>query len=282
MQYTEVLFIDCPQEQKDLLIALLSENGFNGFEEEEENLKAYIDRTAFDEDVFLYETLKEVEDVRCLISVIDEINWNAKWEADFEPVAVSHPMTGEPFAFIRANFHQPDPAYQYDIIVTPKMSFGTGHHATTYLMVSQMATLDLTGKKVIDFGTGTGILSILAEKMGAEKVTAIDCDDWSIDNAKENFSVNGCMRTEIIKGEAIPENTKATIILANINLNILVDNMEAINAAASPGAAILFSGVMLHDEEHIVHKIKGTGMIITAIHKRENWLAIEATVVNKI
>ena len=277
MQYTEVIFNDLSEDKKDLLIALLSEKEFYGFEEDGQILKAYIPTAEFNEDIFLFETLKETDDINCSISTIEEINWNAKWEADFEPVLVDHPASGEPFALIRAGFHQPDSAYAYDIIVTPKMSFGTGHHPTTYLMVSQMAKIGFSGKKVIDFGTGTGVLSILAEKMGAEKVTAIDCDEWSINNAKENFGVNLCTRTEIIKGETIPADLYADIILANINLNILLANMEAIQSAATPGAIILFSGVMQHDEETILNTIRASGMIISAIIKRENWLAIVAS-----
>ncbi len=276
MQYTEVIFNELSEDKKCLLIALLSEEGFYGFEENEQILKAYIQTAEFNEDVFLFETLKETDCINCSISIIEEINWNAKWEADFEPVMVDHLGTGEPFAFIRADFHLPDPSYPYDIIVTPKMSFGTGHHPTTYLMVSEMATIDFSRKKVIDFGTGTGVLSILAEKMGAEKVTAIDCDDWSINNAKENFRVNLCTRTEIIKGETIPVDIYADIILANINLNILLNNMEAIRSATAQGATILFSGVMQHDEESIVNKICASGMIISAVIERENWLAIVA------
>ncbi len=272
MQHTAVTFNNASEAQSEMLVAILSVQGYTGFEEEGTVLKAYIPSDLFDQSVI--DALPEIASLDHNLQHIEEENWNAVWEADFEPVAVDHPVTKEPFAFIRAGFHHADPRYVHDVIVTPKMSFGTGHHATTYLMVQQMANIDFAGKTVIDFGTGTGILAILAEKLGAANITAVDCDDWSINNAKENLDINKCTKYKLIKAETIPGTEKAEIILANINLNIIAENFEAIKAAALPNAEILFSGIMHHDEENILNKIKAGGLEIKNVYKKENWLAV--------
>ena len=277
MQYAELLFPNITEEQKELLIALLSENGFYGFEEKGKDLKAYIERTAIEDEDFLIDALKQVPGISYSESVIEEINWNAKWEAGFEPVAVND-TEGKPFAFIRASFHEADPSFPHDIIVTPKMSFGTGHHDTTYLMTEQMSAIDLSGKSVIDFGTGTGILAILAEKLGAASITAIDCDDWSINNAKENAAMNGCEKINLVKAETIPPGIKAGVILANINLNIIIANIPAIKDASLPGGTILFSGIMLHDENNILNNLKASGFLIIRVLHKGDWLAVLASV----
>ena len=257
-----------------MLIALLNDEGFTGFEETEKELKAFIPSVDFDREKI--DKIPAITAFAFTVSTVDEKNWNEKWEADFEPVAVPDPATGKPFAYIRAGFHQENTEYPYDIIVTPKMSFGTGHHATTYLMTSQMAAIDFKNKSVIDFGTGTGILAILAEKMGAASVTAIDCDDWSINNAKENLDVNACNKYDLIKAETIPADKKAQVILANINLNIIIENLPAIRNAALPGAIVLFSGVLITDETHITNKITASGFEVTDLYKKDNWMAIAA------
>ena len=277
MEYIQIVFDNMSQEKKELLIALLGNEGFEGFEEEEKNLKACISSGNYDENHI--DKIIETVDVNYSKSVIKEINWNEKWESDFEPIPVYDQTNNTQFAYLRAHFHKPDLSFLYDIIVTPKMSFGTGHHATTYLMASQMSQIDFKNKSVIDFGTGTGVLAILAEKMGASEVLAIDCDDWSINNATENLAVNSCVKVHVMKDDTIPKGKKVDIILANINLNVIIANLSVINDSAKIGAVILFSGVLEQDEDHILNEIIKSGFCNPQVFRRENWLAI--SVVNK-
>lgn len=271
-KYLQFLFENIPEEKKELIIALLSEEGFDGFEETDSSVKTFIEESKFNTDKF--DELIQLIGAVPVRSVVEDENWNAKWESDFEPVKVLK-ENGEPFAFVRAGFHEADHSFPYDIEVTPKMSFGTGHHATTYMMVSQMAEIDFTGKTVIDFGTGTGVLAILAEKLGAASILAIDCDDWSIENAKENTEKNHCSRIKLMKAETIPAGNTADIILANINLNIILENFQQIMSAAKPGTIILFSGIMEHDGPQIEKAIRDRGLQLKNITKRNNWLALK-------
>jgi ribosomal protein L11 methyltransferase len=274
MEYLQFLFEGLTTDKKDILIALLSDAGFEGFEESDQSLKAFIPQPLFDQSLF--DSIIDVTNVKYLQSNIKKTNWNEKWESDFHPVEVINAATSKPFVYIRASFHAAAPAFEHNIIVTPKMSFGTGHHATTFLMVLNMQGIDFAGKTVIDFGTGTGVLAILAEKLGAASVVGIDCDDWSIDNAKENLAANDCTKISIVKAETIPSAYKGEIILANINLNIIAANINEIKAACIPGTKLLFSGIMIHDEKKILEVLSMGGLAIQEVYKRENWLAISA------
>jgi ribosomal protein L11 methyltransferase len=207
-------------------------------------------------------------------SFIKKENWNAIWEADFEPIEVNYPNSTTPFVYIRAGFHPPKNGFTYDISITPKMSFGTGHHPTTHLVVEQMSNINFEGKTVIDFGTGTAVLAILAEKMGAKDILGIDIDDWSIENSEENAKVNGCNKIRLLKAETIPNVEKVDVILANINLNIISENIKAIKAAIKTGGTILFSGIMLHDKSKIISVIENESITIKEIIERDKWLAL--------
>src|SRR5205809_7074705 len=143
--------------------------------------------------------------------MIAEQNWNSIWEENFQPVIIQNAVA------IRAHFHQPITTVQHEIIITPKMSFGTGHHATTYLMLEQMTSIDFAGKSVLDYGTGTGVLSIYAEKLGAAAITAIDNDEWSINNAAENIQQNNCKKINLALGNKPPAKHIYQVELANIN-----------------------------------------------------------------
>ena len=274
MQYLQFSISDINDDKKDILIALLSNIGFEGFDETNNNLEAFIKEDFYVNDSF--ESIVEVISFKYSKSIIKEQNWNEKWESNFEPILVSHPISSKPFVYIRASFHKPNTSFEYDIEVTPKMSFGTGHHATTYMMVANMRDIIFKDKSVIDFGTGTGILAILAEKMGASKVLAIDNDEWSINNAKENVDVNNCRTITIVQAETIADGNNADIILANINLNIIKENIDAIKKAAKEGTIFLFSGIMLHDENDIVSTLTAAHIHIKNVFKRDNWLCILA------
>jgi ribosomal protein L11 methyltransferase len=272
MEYLQIHFTQISETQSEILIAQLNEIGFDGFEEDTNELKAFIPSNNFDENIF--NSLIE-SDIKYTKSIIKKENWNAIWEADFEPIEVQYPNSSKPFVYIRAGFHEAKEGYEYDIIVTPKMSFGTGHHATTFLMVQQMSQINFGGKTAIDFGTGTGVLAILASKMGAKHILGIDCDDWSIENAAENAAINNCKNITLLKAETIPmQAEKVDIMLANINLNIISEHILAIKEATKEDGTILFSGIMLHDEANIVNVIEKEGITIKEIFKRDNWLAL--------
>jgi ribosomal protein L11 methyltransferase len=273
MEYLQIHFTPITETQSEILIAQLNEIGFDGFEEETNELKAFIPAANFDENIF--NSIVDINILKYTKSIIKKENWNALWEADFEPIEVAYPDSSKPFVYIRAGFHEAKEGFEYDIVVTPKMSFGTGHHATTFLMVQQMSQINFTGKTVIDFGTGTGVLAILADKMGASQILGIDCDDWSIENAEENAAINNSENIRLLKADTVPPQTeKVDIMLANINLNIISEHILAIKAAVKSNGIILFSGIMLHDEPNIINVIEKEGIIIKEIFKRDNWLAI--------
>jgi ribosomal protein L11 methyltransferase len=226
-------------EDCEMLIAQLSEHDFYAFEQNENTLSAYISEEDFDEEI-LRSLLPALTSYTC--SVIEDRNWNEEWEREFQPVTINN------FAGIRASFHEPMKGVAHEIIITPKMSFGTGHHATTCLMVELMSYIDFKNKSVLDFGTGTGVLAILAEKLGASSVLAIDCDEWSINNAHENIHMNSCKKILIEKRDNILGIPVVDIILANITCNVLDENAENL---LMKGSQLVLSGFLLNDEKKI-------------------------------
>ncbi|MFM8711055.1 MAG: 50S ribosomal protein L11 methyltransferase, partial [Sphingomonadales bacterium] len=180
--YTEITFSSVTPAQTDALIALLGEAGYEGFEEREHSLHAYLPTQQFDPAELA--AIVETFTLSYTVKEIQPTNWNAAWESNFEPVTIGS------FLHIRASFHPACNNTQHEIVITPKMSFGTGHHATTQLMAAEMSRLNLEGQTVFDFGTGTGILAIVAAKLGASQIVAIDNDPWSIENAIVNASAN--------------------------------------------------------------------------------------------
>lgn len=257
-----------------MLIALLSEAGFGDFEEKENTLLAYVKEDGFMEDS-LNEALRIVP-VNYTITVVAEQNWNAQWERSFEPILVMDAGRESPWVAIRADFHQPVPHVLHEIIITPKMSFGTGHHATTYLMIEQMQQLDVKGKTVLDFGTGTAVLAILAEKMGAVTIDAIDYDQWSINNAQENLAANNCSAITLIKDETIATGNVYDILLANINLNVINDNITAIKAAGKKQGFILLSGFLKSDEWQMQQVLIENGIHPIKTRQKLDWICILA------
>lgn len=260
------------QEETDKLIAMLGAQGFDGFVEEEDQLTAFIPALEFNQTVF-EEVLERFAIVSYTRTEIENINWNQQWEANFEPVYV------EQFAGIRADFHPPLKQVEHEIVITPKMSFGTGHHATTWLVMKEMQSIDFTGKSVLDFGTGTGILAILAEKLGAARVLAIDYDEWSIRNAEENILANHCDRISLEQMESIPTGDQYDIILANINLNVLVAHMPVIASVTRSGGVVIFSGVLHTDLTALRAAIAGTGCTERHCAQRGDWMMLS---VNRI
>lgn len=265
-QYIQIEFQNISVEQSDLLLAALSEIGFEGFEEEVNSLKAFIPAADFDE-----AGIKEIAARNNLSfnqTIIGETNWNAVWESNFQPVLV------DDFVAVRADFHEPIAGVKHEVIITPKMSFGTGHHATTFMMLRQMRLLDFNNKKVVDFGTGTGVLAILAEKMGAAEITGIDYDDWSIENATENCQHNQCSRIRLHQSDNAAGIEKADIILANINKNVILDNLAHLKNALNDGGVLLLSGLLITDEEDIVNAAKPLSLRLTGKEVKNNWICL--------
>lgn len=250
-------------ELQEVLIALLAEMGYDGFEQQEGLLMAYVSETGFDE-----HRLKSLG-LGYEITRIAEKNWNEEWEKSFQPVVI------EGFCAVRAHFHDPIPGVAYELVITPKMSFGTGHHATTLMMLQAMQGLPLDGKRVLDFGTGTGVLAILAEKLGAAGVEAIDCDDWSIDNARENAEANGCRRINIQKGEVV-HGGPFDIILANINKHVILEELSAMEQQLTTGGVILLSGLLKEDSEDIENEAAKTNFSISLRMTKENWILLKS------
>tara|TARA_R110002096_G_scaffold238027_10_gene429424 strand:- start:17187 stop:18032 length:846 start_codon:yes stop_codon:yes gene_type:complete len=249
MSYFEVNFTIKPFTPfAEILVAMLAEIGFESFVEEESDskLKAYIQETEFDElaiiqllDHFSSECKLSFE-----ITQIKKENWNQKWEESFSPVEVTD------FCIIRAPFHEPKSGFKHELLIEPKMSFGTGHHQTTQMMVELMQGIDFENKSVLDMGSGTGILAILAAKLGATEIVAIDIEEWAYENMQENFKRNHCESINAFLGDASLIADKAEVydsILANINKNTLQADLKHYDKALKPNGSILLSGFYEHD-----------------------------------
>ncbi len=253
-----------------MVIAELDNIGFTGYETGDNYLHAFIPEPVFDESAF--EAICKKYGVSAQRTVIPPANWNEIWESGFEPVLV------DDFCFIRAAFHPPgNGRTQFEVEITPKMSFGTGHHATTFMMVQLMREIDFASKTVCDFGTGTGVLAILAEKMGATEVLAVDYDELCMENAAENIAVNQCHHIQTLQKDALPEG-RWQVILANINLNVLCANMEQMARSLAGSGELLLSGILATDKEVITRSLTDNNMKINTVIQKDQWLAISATV----
>jgi ribosomal protein L11 methyltransferase len=265
-EYIQLQFQDISADQSSMLIASLSEAGYEGFEENDNELKAFIASDNFNKETT--DHIARQLNVNFSLSTIKETNWNEVWESNFKPVIV------EDFVAIRADFHEPVPGVEHEIVITPKMSFGTGHHATTYMMIRQMKDINFNNKTVFDFGTGTGILAILAEKLGAAHVLAIDNDDWSIANSRENILQNNAARIEIKKGDTAAVGSSFDIILANINKNVIMDNFQVLAKQLSEGGVLIISGLLTDDERDIIAMGQKVGLRLLHRLERHNWLSL--------
>lgn len=241
MKYIQVTFNfkAIEEYQQDLLIAELGDVGFNTFEEVEGGFLAFIDVNSYSEDQ-LKNALRQFEgEFECSYSIseIEGKNWNAEWEKNFEPLIINDQC------YVRATFHQAQPTYLYEIVIDPKMAFGTGHHQTTTMMMQYILETDVKDKEILDMGCGTAILAILAAKKGALKLIAIDYDEVCYHSSIENAALNGIENLEAICGgkEVIPL-VEFDVILANINRNILLDQIPAYASVLKGGGSIFFSG----------------------------------------
>lgn len=268
MAYFRFEFNNTDEETSALLVALLNEQGFEGFEETDENLVAFIPEADFDEVAFA-DVLGKLPTVSYIRSSVEQANWNAIWESGFQHVII------DDFVAIRASFHDPVPGVQHEIIITPKMSFGTGHHATTWMMVKTMGGVNFRDKQVLDFGTGTGVLAILAEKLGAAAVDAIDIDEWSISNAQENTAANGCSKIALTRTDHILPGKKYDVILANINLNVILQSLDALVSVAVPGTQVLLSGFLESDVVTMEEALQKTGFSVSKKEQKGEWVCLK-------
>ncbi len=270
MKYIQMRFAEPDVEKREILMAGLAEAGFESFEEEPESLVAYIPEAYYTEDLLaeVAEIFKGAPEVQAIAPQ----NWNADWEAGFEPVRV------DGFCTIRAGFHAADTSVPYEIIITPKMSFGTGHHATTRLMIQQMKGTDFSGKDVLDFGTGTGVLAILAQKLGAANILAIDTDEWSYENTLENIAANEAAGIEVRRGSLEQaEGRQFNVVLANINRHILLEYMHRMRAVLRDDGVLMMSGILDQDEQIVVQEAKKAGFENLSVVAEDKWLCIVAS-----
>ena len=269
MKYTEFVIEAATESQREMLIAELSDYPFDGFTEEEDCLKAYIPEADFR--MWRSAIEESLERNRCRYTAeVPDRNWNTVWESNFEPIDV------EGRCRIRAPFHSKNPACEYDVEIMPKMSFGTGHHATTYLMAAEIMDVDFAGKSGLDMGSGTGVLSILAVKRGAVRVDAVDIDEWAYRNGTENIKANGMEgRIVPLQGDAsLLAGKRYDFVLANINRNILLADMPAYAATLTPGGMLLVSGILEADISAIESRAAACGLDADGVRRRNGWAAV--------
>lgn len=273
MNYLELVFILSTSEeyQKDLLIDALGSHGFDTFEETDHGFKAYVPEAGFNKEEVdtALNDFKEMFSFEYHINIIAQKNWNEEWESHFQPIRIADQV------WVRATFHEPAPQFPYEIVIDPKMAFGTGHHETTSMMTALMLEADFEAKNVLDMGCGTGILAILASKLGALEITAIDYDPVCYDSTIENSKLNNIGNIIPICGskEVIPD-VQFDIILANINRNILLDQIERYNQALKPGGEIYFSGFYESPDLDIIRQEAAKYGISYISHKKmKDWVA---------
>jgi ribosomal protein L11 methyltransferase len=270
--YIEYNFTVSPKEPAtEILIAELGAIGFESFVENENGVTGYIQKTEWKSsilnDVFV---LKSDEfSIHYNQKEIKQTNWNAEWEKNFQPIQVDDLVS------IRAPFHE-NPNLQYDIVIEPKMSFGTGHHETTHMMVQHLLELDIENKKTLDMGCGTGILAIFAEMKGAKPTDAIDIDNWCYENSLENIRRNNCKHISVYEGDSLLlTNKKYDLIIANINRNILMKDIKVYANSLNEKGILLLSGFYHEDIPILDAEVSKYNLTLETVKKRNNWVALK-------
>lgn len=270
--YIEYVFIVEPSEPgTEILIAELGFMGFESFVENDNGVTAYIQKE--DWNISILDTISVLNSEEFAISFskkeIEQTNWNREWEKNFEPIQVDDLVS------IRAPFHE-NPNLKYDIVIEPKMSFGTGHHETTHMMVQHLIDLDLENKSTLDMGCGTGILAIFAEMKGAKPLDGIDIDNWCYLNSVENAERNNCKYISFYEGDAsLLTNQKYDVIIANINRNILLNDMATYTRCLNKNGILLLSGFYKEDIVTIDQEVSSHGLTIQNTLERNNWVSLK-------
>nr|MCU0325600.1 50S ribosomal protein L11 methyltransferase [Spirosomataceae bacterium] len=255
----------------EIFMAELGEIGFESFVETDEGLLAYVQEEFFEEMAVknLMEDYAERTPISYSIKKIERQNWNEEWERNFQPIEIGSEI------YVRADFHEPKPDFKYEIIITPKMSFGTGHHETTSMVMEHQLNIDHQNKKVLDVGTGTGILAILASKLGASHVSAFDIDDWSVENTIENVGLNNTPNVSVRLGTIEDEpHDLYEIVLANINRNILLQQIPTYATFMADGASLVVSGFYEKDIADIQAVAESTGLKKVATLSKNQWASV--------
>ena len=270
--YIEYNFTVSPKEPaSEILIAELGNVGFESFVENQIGVTAYIQKEAYKENILedIYILNSEEFSIKYTKNEVAQTNWNAEWEKNFTPIKVDDLVS------IRAPFHE-NPNLKYEIVIEPKMSFGTGHHETTHMMVQHLLQLDLENKKVLDMGCGTGILAIFAEMKGAKPIDAIDIDNWCYENSLENVSRNNCKNISVYEGDSsLLINKKYDVIIANINRNILLMDMKVYTNCLKENGILLLSGFYQEDIPIIDAEVSKYNLNLDTYIERNNWVALK-------
>ena len=253
----------------EILIAELGNVGFESFVETETGVNAFIQKEEWNEEILqeLYILSSDEFEISFSTEEIEQVNWNEEWEKNFDPIIVEDECS------VRAPFHQ-QPNTKYDIVIEPKMSFGTGHHQTTHMMIQHLLSADVKGQKVLDMGCGTGILAILAEMRGATDIEAIDIDTWCYENTIENIERNNCSHIKAFEGDVkLISGKKYDTIIANINRNILLSDIQYYVQSLSAKGKLYLSGFYTEDLDKITDECQKHGLEIIDFLEKDNWVA---------
>ena len=272
MDYFKVGISNLKEGDSEILMACLSELGCESFLESNGELEGFIPFDLFNKPELISFLDKEMKDkgIVYTLELIGEQNWNAIWESQYEPVTIAGKC------LVRAPFHQAVPGIKYDLIIEPRMSFGTAHHETTALMIEMLMEEEPEGRKVLDMGCGTGVLAILASEMGALSVDAIDVDDWAFENAQDNCRKNNAGVVTVIKGgrDAIP-GSDYNVIIANINRNVLLEDIPAYAGRLAANGILLMSGFYVEDIPVIIEKALESGLNMVNHREQNRWVGIK-------
>jgi ribosomal protein L11 methyltransferase len=271
-EYIGYHFVVTPKEPgAEILMAELESTPFESFEETETGLSAYIQKQLWREDV-----LKDIQilhseefEISYVVEEIEQVNWNEEWEKNFEPIEVDDTCR------VRAPFHEYREV-KYDIVIEPKMSFGTGHHETTFMVIQHLLETNVENKKTLDMGCGTAILAILAEMKGAHPIDAIDIDNWCYQNSIENAERNNCHHISVYEGDvSLLVGKKYDVIIANINRNILLNDMHQYVDCLNSNGTLLLSGFYEQDIPFIDASCTEKGLTFVKKHQKNNWVALK-------
>jgi ribosomal protein L11 methyltransferase len=255
----------------EILIAELGHVGFESFVENDNGVTAYIQKQEWNSKILddLYILDSNEFKIKYSHYEVIQTNWNKEWEENFKPIQVDGQVS------VRAPFHE-NPSLKFDIVIEPKMSFGTGHHETTHMMIQHLLALDLKNKKVLDMGCGTGILAIFAEMKGAQPTDAIDIDNWCYQNSIENVQRNACKHITVLEGDSsLLKGKKYDVIIANINRNILLSDMKIYTDSLDQEGTLLLSGFYKDDMVVIESEVIKYGLVLDKMIQKNNWVALK-------